>query len=341
MLSWPPLQQRQQPCLCNLPREEHAVTERLCNAKRIVVAACGTSWHSGWIAKFTIETLAGTLVEVEHAGEFRYRRPILCRGDVLVAIPQSGETVDTLEAIRIGAVLFDALTIGVMNGVGSSIARLTDAGVYLHIGVASTKAVKGQVIAFLMIALKVARQRNTLSFEDVSQHCEALNSVPDLVKDWLAPPIKQIKAIAKCLRLATNVKGAPWSQVTACALEVVEGACGVVFMFQDDPDLLIRARKGSPLLLGVGDEENMLADDGSAVVEHTRDVAYVRDGERVVVRRDSYQTCLASEHALCGDHSLTPEHSCLGVSDLISAPFEKLPHSNEPAFAAREVVEGD
>ncbi len=87
----------------NLPREEHAVTERLCNAKRIVVAACDASWHSGWIAKFTIETLAGAPVEVEHASEFRYRRPILCRGDVLVAISQSDETADTLEAIRMGA----------------------------------------------------------------------------------------------------------------------------------------------------------------------------------------------------------------------------------------------
>jgi glucosamine--fructose-6-phosphate aminotransferase (isomerizing) len=136
----------------DLPCKEQTVMERLCNAKRIIVAACGTSWHSGLIAKFTI---------------------------------------------------------GIVNGVGSSIARWTDAGVYLHIGpeigVASTKAVTGQVIAVLMIALKMARQRNTLSVEDVSQHCEALNAVPDLVKDWLEPLNKQIKAIAKYLRLATNV----------------------------------------------------------------------------------------------------------------------------------------
>jgi glucosamine--fructose-6-phosphate aminotransferase (isomerizing) len=139
----------------------------------------------------------------------------------------------------------------------------------------------------------------------------------------------------------TTMPGAPWSQVVACALKVVEGAYGVVFMFQDDPDLLIRARKGSPLLLGVGDGENMLANDGSAVVEHTRDVVYVRDGERVVVRRDSYQIYLASEHALCGDPSLTP-----GGSRLATNPISRLEMSlgviekaGYPHFMLKEIMD--
>ncbi len=124
-------------------------------------------------------------------------------------------------------------------------------------------------------------------------------------------------------------------------MKVVEGAYGVVFMFQDDPDLLIRARKGSPLLLGVGDGENMLANDGSAVVEHTRDVVYVRDGERVVVRRDSYQIYLASEHALCGDPSLTP-----GGSRLTTKPISRLEMSlgviekaGYPHFMLKEIMD--
>eukprot|EP00929_Paragymnodinium_shiwhaense_P112122 TRINITY_DN80378_c0_g1_i1.p1 TRINITY_DN80378_c0_g1~~TRINITY_DN80378_c0_g1_i1.p1 ORF type:complete len:665 (-),score=139.36 TRINITY_DN80378_c0_g1_i1:140-2134(-) len=181
---------------------------RMSDADRIIIAACGTSWHSGLIAKCVIEGLAEIPVEVEYASEFRYRRPLLCPEDVIIAISQSGETADTLEAVRIGQA-FKALTIGVVNGVGSSIARLTEAGTYLHagpeIGVASTKAFTGQVITLTMIGLQLAAYRKTLSQAQVDEYCTALSDVPKLIEDWLEPLNAQVKLMAKYFRLATNV----------------------------------------------------------------------------------------------------------------------------------------
>lgn len=182
--------------------------ERMSSAQRIIIVACGTSWHSGLIAKCAFESLAQLPVEVEYASEFRYRRPLLCQEDVIVAVSQSGETADTLEAVRIGQEN-KALTIGVVNGVGSSIARLTDSGVYLHagpeIGVASTKAFTGQVITLLMVGLQLAFQRGALSQVEVDKNICALNSVPDLIEQWLEPLNEQVKIMAKYFRLATNV----------------------------------------------------------------------------------------------------------------------------------------
>merc|ERR1712176_730051 len=137
-----------------------------------------------------MESLAQLPVEVEYASEFRYRRPLIYEQDVVIAISQSGETADTLEAIRI-AKEHKALTIGVVNVVGSSIARNTDAGVYLHagpeIGVASTKAFTGQVVAVFMIAIQLARLRKTISQAELDSYCNALNTVPDLIEKWLEP----------------------------------------------------------------------------------------------------------------------------------------------------------
>lgn len=181
--------------------------DRMSSASRIIICACGTSWHSGLIAKCAFESLAKLPVEVEYASEFRYRRPIIFEHDVVIAISQSGETADTLEAIRI-AQEHKALTIGIVNVVGSSIARQTDAGVYLHagpeIGVASTKAFTGQVIALLMIALQLASQRGFLSEEDLDSYCDALNAVPDQIEIWLGGLPDKLKVIAKYFRLASN-----------------------------------------------------------------------------------------------------------------------------------------
>jgi len=181
--------------------------EKMASAKRIIIAACGTSANSGMIAKYAMESLAHLPVEVEYASEFRYRRPLIYPQDVVIAISQSGETADTLEAIRI-AKEHKALTIGVVNVVGSSIARNTDAGVYLHagpeIGVASTKAFTGQVVAVLMIALKLAVQRKVMSPADVDSYCDALMAVPDAIQRWLEPLDRQMKVIAKYFRLASN-----------------------------------------------------------------------------------------------------------------------------------------
>jgi glucosamine--fructose-6-phosphate aminotransferase (isomerizing) len=181
--------------------------QRMATGTRIIICACGTSWHSGLIAKYAFESLAQIPVEVEYASEFRYRKPIISKDDVIIAISQSGETADTLEAIRI-AKQHEALTIGVVNVVGSSIARMTDAGVYLHagpeIGVASTKAFTGQVLALSMIALKLAVERGVLSEDDLDKYGESLNQVPQMIEDWLPALDKQVKVIAKYFRLASN-----------------------------------------------------------------------------------------------------------------------------------------
>eukprot|EP00428_Durinskia_dybowskii_P058013 CAMPEP_0170327152 /NCGR_PEP_ID=MMETSP0116_2-20130129/64460_1 /TAXON_ID=400756 /ORGANISM="Durinskia baltica, Strain CSIRO CS-38" /LENGTH=645 /DNA_ID=CAMNT_0010580223 /DNA_START=15 /DNA_END=1952 /DNA_ORIENTATION=- len=181
--------------------------DRMASAKRIIIAACGTSAHSGMIAKYAMENLAELPVEVEYASEFRYRRPLIFPEDVIIAISQSGETADTLEAIRI-AKESQALTIGVVNVVGSSIARATDAGVYLHagpeIGVASTKAFTGQVVAVLMIALQLAVQRKAITQAQLDSYCDALDAIPGMIETWLEPLDQQIKVIAKYFRLASN-----------------------------------------------------------------------------------------------------------------------------------------
>jgi len=186
---------------------DSSALEMMAQSKRIIIVACGTSWHSGLIAKYAFETLAKLPVEVEYASEFRYRRPLLSAQDVVIAISQSGETADTLEAIRI-AQDRGALTIGIVNVVGSSIARMTHAGVYLHsgpeIGVASTKAFTGQVAAILMISLQVALQRGVLSEAEIDEYCISLNSVPDQIETWLKTLCEKVKIVAKYFRLATN-----------------------------------------------------------------------------------------------------------------------------------------
>lgn len=145
---------------------------RINNAKRIIITACGTSWHSGLIAEYLIETLARVPVEVEYASEFRYRNPIVNESDVVIAISQSGETADTLAAIEI-AKERQALVYGICNVIGSSIARATHAGSYTHagpeIGVASTKAFTTQVVILTLMALQLAQQKGTISLSYLRQ----------------------------------------------------------------------------------------------------------------------------------------------------------------------------
>ena len=135
---------------------------KLLKARRLIIVACGTSLHAAMVGEYMIESLARIPVEVEYASEFRYRDPIIFEDDVVIAISQSGETADTLAAIR-HAKECGATTVGLVNVVGSSIARETDGGVYLHvgteIGVASTKAFTGQVIVVAMMAVLLAQER--------------------------------------------------------------------------------------------------------------------------------------------------------------------------------------
>lgn len=161
---------------------------RINNAKRIIITACGTSWHSGLIGEYLIEELARVPVEVEYASEFRYRNPIVTEKDVVLAISQSGETADTLAAIQI-AKERQALIYGICNVIGSSIARESHAGSYTHagpeIGVASTKAFTVQVTILTLLALQLAQSKGTISQSRLRQILFELEQVPEKVKQAL------------------------------------------------------------------------------------------------------------------------------------------------------------
>jgi glucosamine--fructose-6-phosphate aminotransferase (isomerizing) len=179
--------------------------DQIVDADRIIIAACGTSWHSALVGEYLIESFARIPVEVEYASEFRYRNPILRDGDVVIVISQSGETADTLAAVR-EARKNGVLCLGICNVVGSTIARETDAGVYLHagpeIGVASTKAFTAQVTVLAMIALKLAENR-TLSTAEMAHNLHALASIPDKVDEVLGMN-DEIREMASVYRYASN-----------------------------------------------------------------------------------------------------------------------------------------
>lgn len=180
--------------------------EQLKNAPRIIIIACGTSWHAGLVAEYIIEELCRIPVEVEYASEFRYRNPVVNKGDVIIAISQSGETADTLVAIEKakeqGAIIF-----GVVNAVGSSIARASHTGAYTHsgpeIGVASTKAFTGQLAVLTMIALKIAHNKGTISEERYLQLLQDLHDVPEKV-DAILKNAEEVKAIAEKYKDSTD-----------------------------------------------------------------------------------------------------------------------------------------
>ncbi len=171
---------------------------RINNAKRIIITACGTSWHSGLIGEYLIEELARVPVEVEYASEFRYRNPIVTQNDVVLAISQSGETADTLSAIQI-AKERQALIYGICNVIGSSIAREAHAGSYTHagpeIGVASTKAFTVQVTILTLMALQLAQSKGTISQSRLRTILYEMEQVPEKVKQTLKLDVK-IKEIA-------------------------------------------------------------------------------------------------------------------------------------------------
>ncbi|HZJ59208.1 MAG TPA: glutamine--fructose-6-phosphate transaminase (isomerizing) [Chitinophagaceae bacterium] len=174
-------------------------SEQIMNANRIVMVACGTSWHAGLIAEYIFEELCRINVEVEYASEFRYRNPVIHKGDVIIAISQSGETADTLVAIE-NAKSKGAIILGVVNVVGSSIARVSHGGAYTHagpeIGVASTKAFTAQLAVLVMIALKIARKKDTISEERYQHLLNELHAVPEKVFKLLES-IDHIKDVAE------------------------------------------------------------------------------------------------------------------------------------------------
>ena len=161
---------------------------QLLSAKRIVIVACGTSWHAGLIGKQMIESLCRIPVDVEYASEFRYRNPVVSKGDVVIAISQSGETADTLAAVQLGKQK-GAFIYGVCNAIGSSIPRATDTGTYIHvgpeIGVASTKAFTGQVTVLTMFALALAEAKGTVNRDEYLRIVKQLSEVPDKIREVL------------------------------------------------------------------------------------------------------------------------------------------------------------
>lgn len=181
--------------------------EKFLNAKRIIIVACGTSYHAGLIGEYLIEDLARIPVEVEYASEFRYRNPIINKKDVVIAISQSGETADTLAALKLarekGAFIY-----GINNVVGSSIARITDAGSYTHagpeIGVASTKAFTAQLTILSLIAIKLGKHNGNLSKERFNSLISELDNIPELVQKTLENTAEKVIEISEKYKNATN-----------------------------------------------------------------------------------------------------------------------------------------
>ena len=179
---------------------------KLINADRIIIIACGTSWHAGLVAEYFFEEWCRIPVEVEYASEFRYRNPVIKEGDVVIAISQSGETADTLAAIELakskGAIIF-----GVCNVVGSSIARASHEGAYIHagpeIGVASTKAFTAQVTVLAMIAIRLAHQKGTLAERKYRELLVELEHIPNKVEEALKLDV-EVKAISQLFKNARN-----------------------------------------------------------------------------------------------------------------------------------------
>jgi len=180
--------------------------DKFLNARRIVLVACGTSWHASLIGKYLIQDMCRIPVEVEYASEFRYSHPILGPGDVVIAVSQSGETADTLAAIQI-ARKSGAFVYGISNVVGSSIPRETHTGTYIHvgpeIGVASTKAFTGQVLVFTLLALTIAKYRDTVKEDEYRKIVQHLRELPDYVSEVLKLD-DRIKDLSKIFTYAHN-----------------------------------------------------------------------------------------------------------------------------------------
>lgn len=182
------------------------IMDQLVNARRIIIAACGTSWHSGLVGEYLFEYLAKVPVEVEYASEFRYKEQLIGEGDVMIVISQSGETADTLAALR-EAKERGALVLGVVNVVGSTIARETDAGVYIHagpeIGVASTKAFTAQVTVLTMMAIKLGLYKKTIDKKEAKKLIGELTQIPSKIEEILEHT-DEIKEISNLFSYAPN-----------------------------------------------------------------------------------------------------------------------------------------
>ena len=181
--------------------------DKFLHAKRIIIVACGTSWHAGLLGKYLLQDMCRIPVEVEYASEFRYSNPVLDDRDIVIAISQSGETADTLAAIQI-AKRQGAFVYGISNVVGSSIPRETDSGTYIHvgpeIGVASTKAFTGQVMVLTMLAVSIGQQKGTLTSEQVEELGRHILEIPEKVKDVIDRLADKIERLSLIYTYARN-----------------------------------------------------------------------------------------------------------------------------------------
>ncbi len=270
------------------------VLDKIVNAERFIITACGTAWHAGLVGEYMIEQYCRVPVEVEYASEFRYRNPILSPRDVVIAISQSGETLDTLAALR-EAKKYGATTIGVVNVIGSTIAREVDAGTYIHagpeIGVASTKAFTSQIMSLALITMMLAKNKNTLTDAALIQLSQELLTIPSKISKMVEMKEKY-KLVAESFKDAKNflylgrgfnfpvalegalklkeisyihAEGYPAAEMKHGPIALIDEDMPVVFVAPHDVtyDKIIsnieevRARKGRIIALAYDDDENI------------------------------------------------------------------------------------
>ncbi|SEP27503.1 glutamine--fructose-6-phosphate transaminase (isomerizing) [Mucilaginibacter sp. OK283] len=271
-------------------------TEKLKNVDRIIIIACGTSWHAGLVGEYLIEEYARVPVEVEYASEFRYRNPIITEKDLVIAISQSGETADTMAAIELakekGATIF-----GICNVVGASIPRTTHAGVYTHagpeIGVASTKAFTAQVSVLTLIAFYIAQQRGKITQSKLVEYLTELNQIPQLVEEALKCNDHVIKIAAKfkdstnCLFLGRGssfpvaLEGAlklkEISYIHAEGYPAAEMKHGPIALIDDDMPVVVIATQSSSYEKVISNIQEVKARKGHVIAIVTEGDTEVRD----------------------------------------------------------------
>ncbi len=284
---------------------------RILNADRILMVACGTSWHACLVGEYLIEELARIPVEVEYASEFRYRNPIIRENDIVIAVSQSGETADTLAAIQL-AKSKGAFIIGICNVVGSSIARATDAGSYTHagpeIGVASTKAFTAQVTVLTLMALRLGQKKGSIGRSQLNRLILELNAIPDKVKEVLETN-SQIKYIADIYKNASNalylgrgysfpvaLEGAlklkEISYIHAEGYPAAEMKHGPIALIDEEMPVFVIATKGSSYEKVVSNIQEVKARRGKVIAIVTKGDTEVKKIAEHVIEIPDTEECL-------------------------------------------------
>ncbi|HLP13942.1 MAG TPA: glutamine--fructose-6-phosphate transaminase (isomerizing) [Flavobacteriales bacterium] len=284
---------------------------KILNARRIIMIACGTSWHACLVGEYLIEELARIPVEVEYASEFRYRNPIVNEGDIVIAVSQSGETADTLAAINL-AKSKGAFIIGICNVVGSSIARATDAGSYTHagpeIGVASTKAFTAQVTVLTLLALRLGKKKGTISKSQLNSLLVEMDHIPEKIKEVLDAN-SQIKYIADIYKDASNAlylgRGSSFPVALEGALKLKEISYihaegypaaemkhGPIALIDEEMPVFVIATKGSSYEKVVSNIQEVRARKGRIIAIVTKGDTEVKKLAEHVIEIPETEECL-------------------------------------------------